>query len=101
MTPEGKVKAHVKSILRRYQPDVWYFMPVSGGYGRHGIPDFVCCIKGKFFCIECKAGTGELTELQATTLLQINDAGGVTLVVRSTEDQALLGYLQMVGIKVR
>ena len=36
-TPEGKVKEAIKRLIKAAG---WYwFMPVSNGMGRHGIPD--------------------------------------------------------------
>ena len=52
-TPEGKVKTAIVKWLKAR--NIWYFMPVSNGMGRHGIPDVICCWNGKFLAIECKA----------------------------------------------
>ena len=62
MTPEKKVKNKVVEILKRYK--VYYFYPMTGGYGRSGVPDIVGCYKGQFFGIECKAGKNKPTALQ-------------------------------------
>ena len=53
-TPEAKVKAKVKAILKNL--GAYYVMPVTSGYGNSGAPDFLVCIRGKFIGIECKAG---------------------------------------------
>ena len=82
MTPEGKVKAAIKRFFSTVpKDDLWYFMPVSGGYGRHGIPDFIGCWRGGFFAIECKAGKGKTTALQEKTLMSIMNAQGETYLV--------------------
>ena len=78
-TPEGKVKAAVKRILNAH--DVYYFPPATGGYGRSGVPDIVCCVNGHFLAIECKAGNGKTTVLQERELQAIRDAGGMAIVV--------------------
>lgn len=91
MTPEKKVKNEVAKLLIQYH--VWYFMPVSNGMGRHGIPDFICCVKGKFFAVECKAGAGVTTALQARELARINEHGGVSLVINETNLATLEAYL--------
>jgi Holliday junction resolvase len=80
MTPEGAVKRDVKKVLEA--AGVWYFMPVSNGMGRHGIPDFICCVDGQFLAIETKAGKGKTTALQERELETIRAKGGVALVVR-------------------
>jgi len=79
MTPEGKVKAKVKKILDVHE--VYYFCPATGGYGRSGIPDFVCCYKEMFIALECKAGKGKTTALQDRELARIHSAGGRAFVV--------------------
>ena len=56
-------------------------MPVSNGMGVHGIPDFVCCWKGKFFCIEAKAKGGTTTANQDQRHEEIRAAQGWVLVV--------------------
>ena len=47
MTPEAKVKKKVAEALKKL--GVYYFYPVTGGYGRSGVPDIVGCYNGKFF----------------------------------------------------
>lgn len=81
-TPESRVKKQVVEILKR--EGVYYFYPVTGGFGRSGIPDIVCCLNGRFFGIECKAGTNKPTALQEAEMARIRLAGGKTLVVNET-----------------
>jgi Holliday junction resolvase len=90
-TPEKKVKLKVRSILD-WHDDVYYFTPVTGGYGRSGVPDIVGCYKGQFFAIECKAGTGKPTALQLKNIAQIIKAGGVATIINeeNLEDVRLM-----------
>lgn len=78
-TPEGRVKAAVKRFLDK--EEVYYFMPVSNGMGRHGIPDIICCVNGRFFAIECKANGGKPTALQEREMQNIVHARGFAIVV--------------------
>ena len=78
-TPESAVKAQCKTILK--DAGVYYFFPVANGMGRAGIPDIICCVKGKFLAIECKAGKGTTTALQERELAAIRAVGGVALVI--------------------
>lgn len=78
-TPEGKVKKRVTKILDA--AGVYYFFPVTGGYGRSGVADIVCCWRGKFIAIECKAGAGKLTLLQERELKRVREAGGRTFAI--------------------
>jgi hypothetical protein len=79
MTPEAKVKKHVKEILDSM--GVYYFMPAMGSFGRAGIPDIIGCYNGRFVAIECKAGKGKTTALQDRELARIGNADGLAYVV--------------------
>lgn len=96
MTPEAKVKAKVVKTLKAR--GVYYFYPISGGYGRSGVPDIVGCHKGYFLGIECKAGKNKLTELQEANLRQIREAGGATLVVNEDNVHQVAGLLDALGL---
>ena len=81
-TPESKVKKQVVTVLKEY--GMYYFYPVTGGYGRSGVPDIVCCWKGRFIGIECKAKGGRPTDLQMKNLMEIVDQGGISILVDET-----------------
>lgn len=91
MTPEGRVKDAIKKMLKAAG---WYwFMPVSNGLGKHGIPDIIACKPtvitpdmvgqrvGLFVGIECKAPgkLGTVTPLQERELKAIEAAGGISI----------------------
>ena len=78
-TPEAKVKAKVRTILKEL--GAYYTMPVTGGFGTSGAPDFLVCLGGRFVGIECKAGKGKTTALQEKNLEDIAKAGGLALVI--------------------
>ena len=78
-TPEKKVKDKVVKLLKANE--VYYFFPNTHGFGRSGVPDIICCVRGKFLGIECKAGDNKPTALQEKEMQSIRDAGGKTLVV--------------------
>jgi len=79
MTPEAKVKRRVTEQLKFL--GAYYFYPVTGGYGRSGVPDIVGCYRGNFFAFECKSGKNKPTALQDKNLTDINVAGGIACVV--------------------
>ena len=81
-TPESKVKAKIKAILKAH--GVYYAMPIGTGYGNSGVPDFLCCLNGTFFAIEAKAGKGTTTALQEKNLKAIIESGGDAWVVNET-----------------
>jgi Holliday junction resolvase len=78
-TPEAKVKDSVVKILKAH--GVYYFFPATGGFGRSGVPDIICCYNSQFLAIECKAGKNIPTALQLRELKNIMLAGGHTWVV--------------------
>lgn len=78
MTPEGKVKAKVKELLKRF--GVYWHCPVQNGMGAPSL-DFVCCVKGKFFAVETKAPGKKPTPRQETTIAEIQRAGGYVFVI--------------------
>ena len=79
MTPEKKVKNKVVRLLK--ECGAYYFFPASYGMGRSGVPDIVCCLRGYFIGIECKAGKNKPTPLQEKELADIIKAGGVSCVI--------------------
>jgi len=79
VTPEGKTKAKVKALLKKY--GVWSFAPVSNGMGVHGIPDFVGVYKGLSVMVECKAPGKKPTPRQEIQIAAIRAAGGTVFVI--------------------
>ena len=79
LTPEKKVKNKVVQILKQYE--AYYFFPATYGMGRGGVPDIVCCCRGNFIGIECKAGSNKPTPLQLKNLNEIKLCLGTALVI--------------------
>ena len=92
-TPESKVKAKVRKHLEGV--GAYYVMPVTSGYGRQGAPDFLVCYHGKFIGIECKANGGKTTALQEKNLRQIEDAGGIAMVVNEDNIESVAMILSL------
>ena len=90
-TPEALVKKKIRAILDAH--GVYYAMPIGTGYGNSGVPDFLCCVNGRFLAIEAKAGKGKTTALQDDHITRIVDSGGVALVVRETNFDELEGLI--------
>ena len=80
-TPEAKTKKKVVKILQEF--GVYFFYPVTGGFGRSGVPDIVACFRGRFVGIEVKANAKKNppTDLQMKNLREIGEQGGIALVV--------------------
>ena len=102
MTPEGKVKKRVNKILEKY--GTYYFSPVTGGFGRSGVPDIIVCYLGVFIGIECKAGDNKPTALQLKNLEDIHTNGGWGMIVNedTAEDvEAVLIYISHLREKMK
>jgi hypothetical protein len=89
LTPEGKVKRSVTTLLKEH--GVWYFFPANNGFGKAGIPDIIAIMKGTFVGIEVKAdATKKPTALQIKCGEEIQRAGGLWLVVCDKSSLELL-----------
>lgn len=93
-TPEGKVKEQIKEILDTY--GAYWFMPVTGGYNRSGVPDFILCHRGAFIAVEAKSKhtSHGVTALQQLNMEQINKAGGISIVIDEDNISTLHEILQ-------
>jgi hypothetical protein len=82
MTPEGKVKAQVKRVLKPYRDsdELYYWMPVPSGYG-DAMLDFVGSHLGRFFAIETKAPGKEPTDRQKLTIEFMRRSGAKVFVI--------------------
>jgi hypothetical protein len=91
MTPEGKVKKKVREVLNKL--GCYYTMPMTGGYGSSGVPDFLVCYQGRFIGIECKANGNKPTELQKHNMQRIVESGGASFVIDETNVDELQSIL--------
>ena len=91
VTPEGKIKRLVKAVLDA--DDVWYFMPVQGGFGAAGL-DYHAIIQCRgialAFFIETKAPGKEPTDRQETLIAKLRALGSKVFVISTAMDVALL-----------
>lgn len=82
-----KVESEIQSSILKYLRSLkgcWVTKIVTAN--ERGVPDIICCYKGKFIALEVKAKSGELTPIQAVQILKIHVAGGRACIVRSVED---------------
>ena len=90
-TPENAVKARCVEVIKKYR--AYYFFPVTGGFGKSGVPDIIVCYRGRFLAIECKAGKNKPTALQEREMERIREAGGSTLVINEDNINELQEWL--------
>ena len=98
LTPEGKVKAAVRKVLK--ENNVWFFQPMQNGMGVVGIPDFVCCHKGIFLAIETKAPgkLANVTPNQRRVIDEIQAHKGYALVV--DDAKAVISVLELINLEI-
>ena len=83
---ERDVVAAIKKYLITLGGDIFFWKEHGGPYGTSGIPDIICCYKGRFLGLEVKLPRGQLTVLQKRALDRINAAGGIARRVESVDD---------------
>ena len=89
---ERDIVAAIKRYLASLGGDVFFWKEHGGPYGVSGVPDIICCYKGRFLGLEAKLPGGRLTELQKRALDKINRAGGIARRVESVDDvKAVIG----------
>jgi len=83
---ERDIVTAIKRYLASLGSDVFFWKEHGSVYGTNGVPDIICCYKGRFLGLECKLPGGRLTKLQKRTIEKINRAGGIACQVESVED---------------
>ena len=76
----------IRKYLHSLDEDVFFWKEHGGPYGTSGVPDIICCYKGRFIGMECKLPGGKLTELQKRAITRINRAGGIARRVECVAD---------------
>ena len=83
---ERDIVTAIRKYLASLGSDVFFWKEHGSVYGTNGVPDIICCYKGRFLGLECKLPGGRLTKLQKRTIEKINRAGGIACQVESVED---------------
>ena len=83
---ERDIVTAIKKYLASLGSDVFFWKEHGSVYGTNGVPDIICCYKGRFLGLECKLPGGRLTKIQKRTIEKINRAGGIACRVESIED---------------
>lgn len=76
-----KIRDYLKTV-----PECYAWKTHGGQYSQAGIPDIICCIKGRFVAFEVKTPDGKPTVLQEQTIRKLRAAGGIAEIVRSVDD---------------
>lgn len=85
---QTQLEAPIRTKIRKYleRMGAWCYHPHGAGAAMAGAPDLLVCYRSKFLGLEVKRPGKNATKLQAHTLEEITEAGGVSSVVYSVED---------------
>ena len=84
MANETKIQKAIQGYIKSLGG---YVFKIHGDiFMRSGIPDIICCLKGRFVGIEAKDIGNGPSELQLAHIRQIRKAGGIGFVAYSVED---------------
>jgi Holliday junction resolvase len=64
----------------------WCFAFKASICNERGVPDIICCYKGRFIGLEVKTARGRPSSIQKAQIRRINCAMGKAKVVRSVEE---------------
>jgi len=82
---EKDITAAIQRYLKTV-PHCFFFKEHGGQYGTAGLPDIICCYRGRFVAFEVKAPSGKPSKLQEITITKIKAAKGEAFIVRSVEE---------------
>ena len=77
----NKILKYLKTLDKCY-----CFKEHGGSDGSAGIPDIICCFRGRFLAFEVKTAKGRTTVLQDINIRNIHKADGIAVVVRSVDE---------------
>lgn len=83
---EKVIENKIKTVLTSLGINCWFFKHAASAAMKVGIPDIICCIKGRFVGIEVKQEDGIQSDAQKVTGKNIREAGGEYWIVWSYED---------------
>ena len=84
MKSESTIQAVIMKYLRSLGAYCWAIK--AAVCNERGVPDILCCYKGRFVGFEVKTEKGRLSGPQRTQNNRIRQAGGRAVVVRSVAD---------------
>ena len=79
----SKLQTRTLKYLKTLKPDCWAIKVMSAN--ERGVPDILCCYKGRFIGIEIKEPKERVAGNQHEQHIRIAAAGGVAIVARDLE----------------
>jgi hypothetical protein len=98
MQPEARLHKKIQALIKRQGGTCFKIHGGDNPFQAVGIPDLLCCIRGRFVGIEVKLPGEPLRAAQVVQLAKIYKAGGVAAIVESVEQaRSLLSNLKQGG----
>ena len=92
MKSEAQIQALILKFLRAFGPACWVIK--AAVCNERGVPDILCCYRGRFVGLEVKTARGRISGPQRVQNNRIRRACGRAVVVRSVADvQAVLQHI--------
>jgi len=84
MKTESQIQALILKFMRTFGPACWVIK--AAVCNERGVPDILCCYKGRFVGFEVKTDKGRISGPQRVQNERIRRACGRAVVVRSVAD---------------
>lgn len=93
-TKESKLEEKVERLMQR--KGIWQLARYQAQSNQNGLPDRLYLYKGYLLGLELKTEEGKPTELQLKKLEEINNNGGIGLIIRNVETiKKLIEYIDV------
>lgn len=98
-TEESKLEQEVEKFMRHRR--IWQLARFQAQSNQNGIPDRLYLYKGLLLGLELKTDKGSPTTLQLIKLKEINNNGGIGLIIKSVDDvKELINIIDKLSIDV-
>ena len=84
--PESRLQLRIQKALRDKFPDIYIRKIHVSEFSQAGMPDLICCYRGRFVAMEVKMAGEKLSALQNIEGVAVVNAGGHWFIVTSVEE---------------
>ncbi len=96
ITEESKLEKEVEKYMKERK--IWQLARFQAQYSQNGLPDRLYLYKGLLLGLELKTDKGNPTKLQLMKLREINNNGGIGIIIRSVNDaDKLIGIIDKIN----
>jgi RecB family endonuclease NucS len=83
-----KRESQIQAAILRYLKSLglWCWAVKAAVCNQRGVPDILCCYRGRFVALEVKTGKGRLSGPQRVQIMRIRRASGKAHVVKSVQE---------------